>query len=98
MHQREERQTIKMKLYHTEVLNMTISNIYEAGDDKAEIKRLLSKLVNHYLEDTVTPRERQIQAQLLFIDLSTSLADDKARQTACREILKNILLVVLIPK
>lgn len=71
---------------------------HEAGDDKAEIKRLLSKLVNHYLEDTVTPRERQIQAQLLFIDLSTSLADDKARQTACREILKNILLGVLIPK
>ena len=89
---------MKMKLYHTEVLNMTISNIYAAGDDKAEIKRLLSKLVNHYLEDTVTPRERQIQAQLLFIDLSTSLADDKARQTACREILKNILLGVLIPK
>ena len=85
---------MKMKLYHTEVLNMTISNIYEAGDDKAEIKRLLSKLVNHYLEDTVTPRERQIQAQLLFIDLSTSLADDKERQTACREILKNILLGV----
>ena len=89
---------MKMKLYHTEVLNMTISDIYEAGDDKAEIKRLLSKLVNHYLEDTVTPRERQIQAQLLFIDLSTSLADDKARQTVCREILKNILLGVLIPK
>ena len=89
---------MKMKLYHTKVLNMTISDIYEAGDDKAEIKRLLSKLVNHYLEDTVTPRERQIQAQLLFIDLSTSLADDKARQTACREILKNILLGVLIPK
>ena len=89
---------MKMKLYHTEVLNRIISDIYEAGDDKAEIKRLLSKLVNHYLEDTVTPRERQIQANLLFIDLSTSLADDKERQTACREILKNILLGVLIPK
>ena len=89
---------MKMKLYHTEVLSMTISNIYEAGDDKAEIKRLLSKLVNHYLEDTATPRERQIQAQLLFIDLSTSLADAKTRQTACPEILKNILLGVLIPK
>ena len=89
---------MKMKLYHTEVLTKVISDIYEAGDDKAEIKRLLSKLVNHYLEDTVTPRERQIQAQLLFIDLSTSLADDKARQTSCREILKNILLGVLIPK
>lgn len=89
---------MKMKLYHTEVFNKTLSDVYQAGDDKAEIKRLLSKLVNHYLEDTVTPRERQIQANLLFIDLSTSLADDKERQTACREILKNILLGILIPK
>ena len=89
---------MKMKLYHTEVLNRIISDVYEAGDNKAEIKRLLSKLVNHYLEDTVTPRERQIQANLLFIDLSTSLADDKARQTICREILKSILLGILIPK
>lgn len=89
---------MKIRLYHTEVLNRIISDVYEAGDNKAEIKRLLSKLVNHYLEDTVTPRERQIQANLLFIDLSTSLADDKERQTACREILKNILLGVLIPK
>lgn len=89
---------MKMKLYHTEVLNRIISDVYEAGDDKAEIKRLLSKLVNHYLEDTVTPRERQIQAHLLFIDLATSLADDKARQTICREILKSILLGILIPK
>lgn len=78
----------------------TAINAPERGETnhEAEIKRLLSKLVNHYLEDTATPRERQIQAQLLFIDLSTSLADDKARQTACREILKNILLGVLIPK
>ena len=89
---------MKMKLYHTEVLTMIISDVYEAGDNKAEIKRLLSKLVNHYLEDTVTPRERQIQAHLLFIDLATSLADDKARQTICREILKSILLGILIPK
>lgn len=89
---------MKIRLYHTEVLNRVISDVYEAGDNKAEIKRLLFKLVNHYLENTVTPRERQIQANLLFIDLSTSLADDKARQTACREILKSILLGVLIPK
>lgn len=89
---------MKMKLYHTEVFNKTLSDVYQAGDNTAEVKRLLSRLALHYLEDTATPRERQIQAQLLFIDLSTSLADDKARQTACREILKNILLGVLIPK
>ena len=89
---------MKMKLYHTEVFNKTLSDVYQAGDNTAEVKRLLSKLVNHYLEDTVTPGERQIQAQLLFIDLSTSLADDKERQTACREILKSILLGVLIPR
>ena len=89
---------MRIKLYHTEVLNMVISDIYEAGDNKAEIKRLLSKLVNHYFEYTVTPRERQIQMNLLFIDVSNSLADDKERQNICREILKSILLGILIPK
>lgn len=30
MHQREERQTMKMKLYHTEVFNKTLSDVYQA--------------------------------------------------------------------
>lgn len=50
MHQREERQTMKIKLYHTEVFNKTLSDVYQAGDNTAEVKRLLSKLVNHYFE------------------------------------------------
>lgn len=96
--EREERQTMKMKLYHTEVFNKTLSDVYQAGDNTAEVKRLLSRLALHYLENTVTPRERQIQINLLFIDVGSSLADDKERQAICREILKSILLGILIPK
>ena len=41
MHQREERQTMKMKLYHTEVFNKTLSDVYQAGDNTAEVKKTL---------------------------------------------------------
>ena len=74
---REERQTMKMKLYH-------------------EVKRLLSKLALHYLENTATPRERQIQINLLFIDLSMAMPEDRGRLREYLDILKPFLLDVLL--
>lgn len=40
---------MKMKLYHTEVFNKTLSDVYQAGDNTAEVKRLLCRLALHYL-------------------------------------------------
>lgn len=87
---------MKMKLCHTEVFNKTLSDVYQAGDNTAEVKRLLSRLALHYLENTVTPRERQIQINLLFIDLSMAMPEDRERLREYLDILKPFLLDVLL--
>ena len=89
---------MKLKLYHTEVFNKTLSDVYKAGDNTAEVKRLLSRLVNHYFENTVTPLERHIQIGLLFNDLSMAMPDDRERLRGYFEILKPIALKAMLPK